>query len=247
MGSLRACPSARKVAARRAKRFRVSRNRGRHLARGGPQYRRNPALSPEPMPRCHRCSWTIGGMVAADPASRQSGRRSFRDFVPRRTRPNRALARWLVVQNWVYAVCREHPRTPGYTKGGRYLGRRSAFPQWCENPTEGPRIAVGDAAFAYDPLAGQGIRFALASAFAAASVIQCWKENGDRGTANCFYGDFVRQARARHLEFLAKLELDLPADVLESLAEQRSLLRKHRLRRVKHRQPHRHRSRDYTR
>jgi len=95
-------------------------------------------------------------------------------------------------------------------KGARYLGRRPAFPQWCENPIEGRRIAVGDAAFAYDPLAGQGIRFALASAFAAASVIQCWKENGDHGTANCFYGDFVRQARARHLEFLAKLEPIFP-------------------------------------
>jgi len=130
-------------------------------------------------------------------------------------------------------------------KGARYLGRRPAFPQWCENPIEGRRIAVGDAAFAYDPLAGQGIRFALASAFAAASVIQDWKENGDHGAANRFYRDFVGQARVRHLEFLAKLELDLPADVLESLAEQRSLLRKHRLRRVKHRQPHRHRSRDY--
>ena len=102
-------------------------------------------------------------------------------------------------------------------KGARYLGRRPAFPQWCENPIQGRRIAVGDAAFSCDPLAGQGIRFALASAFAAASVIQYWKENSNRGAANRFYRDFVGQARVRHLEFLAKLELDLPADVLEPL------------------------------
>jgi len=106
------------------------------------------------------------------------------------------------------------PDTPN---GARYLGRRPAFPQWCENPIEGRRIAVGDAAFAYDPLAGQGIRFALASAFAAASVIQDWKENGDHGAANRFYRDFVGQARVRHLEFLAKLELDLPAEITEPL------------------------------
>jgi len=107
-------------------------------------------------------------------------------------------------------------------KGARYLGRRPAFPQWCENPIQGRRIAVGDAAFSCDPLAGQGIRFALASAFAAASVIQYWKENSNRGAANRFYRDFVGQARVRHLEFLAKLELDLPADVLEPLPKRLS-------------------------
>ena len=106
------------------------------------------------------------------------------------------------------------PDTP---RGARYLGRRPAFPQWCENPIVGSRIAVGDAAFAYDPLAGQGIRFALASAFAAASVIQCWKEEGDHEAASRFYLDFVGQARVRHLEFLAKLEIDLPPEALDPL------------------------------
>jgi hypothetical protein len=93
--------------------------------------------------------------------------------------------------------------------GARFLGRRPAFPQWCENPVVGRRIAVGDAAFAYNPLAGQGIRFALASAFAAASVIRTWAEKGDRDAARRFYRGFVAQARIRHLEFLRKLELDV--------------------------------------
>jgi len=91
----------------------------------------------------------------------------------------------------------------------RYLGRRPAFPQWCEKPIQGRRIAVGDAALAYDPLAGQGIRFALASAFAAASVIQTWREDGDLEPATRFYTNFVAQARIRHLNFLEKLTLDI--------------------------------------
>jgi flavin-dependent dehydrogenase len=64
---------------------------------------------------------------------------------------------------------------------------------------------------AHDPLAGQGIRFALASAFAAASVIQTWADKGDREAARCFYRSFVAQARIRHLEFLEQRELDAAA------------------------------------
>src|ERR1700674_2334828 len=123
---------------------------------------------------------------------------------------------------WIYQIgstlgvvsTRGRPKTP---QGARYLGRRPAFPQWCENPIEGLRIAVGDAAFAYDPLAGQGIRFALASAFAAASVIQCRKDNGGREVADRFYRNFVRQARVRHLKCLARLNLALPPAVWEPL------------------------------
>jgi hypothetical protein len=90
----------------------------------------------------------------------------------------------------------------------RFLGRRPAFPQWCEKPIDGHRIAVGDAALAHNPLAGQGIRFALASAFAATSVIQAWADKGDARAACRFYTSFVAQARIRHLEFLHRLELD---------------------------------------
>jgi hypothetical protein len=95
------------------------------------------------------------------------------------------------------------PRAPA---GARPLGRRPAFPQWCEEPVRGRRISVGDAALAYDPLAGQGIRFALASAFAASTVIHAWAGNGDAEAAARFYRDFVDHARIRHLEFLANLD-----------------------------------------
>jgi hypothetical protein len=104
-------------------------------------------------------------------------------------------------------------RRPDVPAGASYLGRRPAFPQWCEDPVRGKRIAVGDAALAYDPLAGQGIRFALASAFAAASVIQAWAGNGDPEAAARYYRSFVAHARIRHLEFLAELELDQPPEV----------------------------------
>ncbi len=104
-------------------------------------------------------------------------------------------------------------RRPGVPAGARYLGRRPAFPQWCEDPVRGKRIAVGDAALAYDPLAGQGIRFALASAFAAAPVIRAWTGDGDPEAAERYYRSFVAHARIRHLEFLAKLELDEAPEV----------------------------------
>jgi hypothetical protein len=105
----------------------------------------------------------------------------------------------------VVSTHRNRPRAPA---GARALGRRPAFPQWCEEPVRGRRIAVGDAALAYDPLAGQGIRFALASAFAASTVIHTWAGNGDAEAADRFYRDFVAHARIRHLEFLAKLDRD---------------------------------------
>lgn len=97
----------------------------------------------------------------------------------------------------------------------RYLGRRPAFPQWCERPVEGRRIAVGDAAFAYSPIAGFGIRFALASAFAAAPVIRIWCENGREADAEAgtrFYENFVNQARTRHVEFLEKSSTQHPPE-----------------------------------
>jgi hypothetical protein len=106
---------------------------------------------------------------------------------------------------------------PSVPPGASYLGRRPAFPQWCKEPVQGRRIAVGDAALAYDPLAGQGIRFALASAFAAASVIHTWTEGGDAEASTRFYRDFVAHARIRHLEFLSKLELDQAPETPEAL------------------------------
>jgi hypothetical protein len=70
---------------------------------------------------------------------------------------------------------------------------------------------VGDAAFAFDPIAGQGIRFALASAFAAVPLLRTWFDNGPEADAEAgvrFYETFVTQARTRHLKFLARSPLE---------------------------------------
>jgi hypothetical protein len=88
---------------------------------------------------------------------------------------------------------------------GQYLCRRPAFPQWSTRPIDGRRIAIGDAAFAFDPIAGSGIRFALASAFAAAPLVRTWAENGcaaDVEAGARFYKTFVNQVRSSHWEFL---------------------------------------------
>ena len=87
-----------------------------------------------------------------------------------------------------------------------HIGRRPAFPQWSENPVQQRRLAIGDAALAYDPLAGQGIRFALSSAMTAAAVVNTWR-NSPRGRERAahFYYDYVDQSRRRHLEFISQL------------------------------------------
>jgi hypothetical protein len=99
-----------------------------------------------------------------------------------------------------------------------FLGRRPAFPQWCDNPLVRRRIAIGDAALAYDPIAGQGIRFAIVSAFAAASVLQTWRD-GPYDPAARFYRNFVAQAVNRHLAAREQMNLTLPLSEPESLPE----------------------------
>jgi flavin-dependent dehydrogenase len=92
------------------------------------------------------------------------------------------------------------------SSGSEYLGRRPAFPQWAENPIRSRRLAVGDAALAYDPVAGQGIRFALSSAFAAVAVINTLKNlPGEGAAAERFYQAFIKQSRQRHLQFVRQL------------------------------------------
>lgn len=86
-----------------------------------------------------------------------------------------------------------------------YAGRRPAFPQWSDHPVCGRRLAVGDAALAYDPLAGQGIRFALSSAFAAASVVNTWRTEPSRAAAERFYERFVTRCREMHFQFIERL------------------------------------------
>ena len=88
----------------------------------------------------------------------------------------------------------------------KYAGRRPAFPQWSETPVKGRRLAVGDAALACDPVAAQGIRFALSSAFAAAAVVNTWRNSSCESTsAERFYANLVIQSRQRHLQFVEEL------------------------------------------
>lgn len=87
-----------------------------------------------------------------------------------------------------------------------FAGHRPAFVQWCEHPIANRRLAVGDAALAYSPLAGQGIRFALATAYSAGAVIRTWRDEPSAVAATeQYYSRFVDSARQRHLAFLAQL------------------------------------------
>ena len=92
-----------------------------------------------------------------------------------------------------------------------YVGRRPAFPQWAIEPACGRRFAVGDAAFASDPLAGQGIRFAMASGIAAAAAVHSLAQSAWATLAVDYYRNFVGSARDRHLAWLARLREGLSA------------------------------------
>ncbi|MBR8839082.1 MAG: hypothetical protein DSM106950_35055 [Stigonema ocellatum SAG 48.90 = DSM 106950] len=88
----------------------------------------------------------------------------------------------------------------------RLLGRRPAFPQWAEEPVSGRRLAIGDAALAYNPMAGQGIRFALSSALAAAAVVRTLVESpDDKDYATQFYSELVNGERQKHLSSINSL------------------------------------------
>ena len=91
-------------------------------------------------------------------------------------------------------------------------GRRPAGVQRAAEVVSGRRIAVGDAALAHDPIAGQGIRFALGSAIAAATTLVTWA--GDptrRDIATRYYRDLVAAEHRRHLATLGRLaEADPP-------------------------------------
>ena len=88
-----------------------------------------------------------------------------------------------------------------------YCGRRPAFTQWSDDPINGRKIAVGDAALAYNPLAGQGIRFALSSAITASSVVNTRQTAPSRATAaERFYRSFVARSRDDHFRFVDHLQ-----------------------------------------
>ena len=95
-------------------------------------------------------------------------------------------------------------RNLGISSGGlSMVGPRIAGVQWAACPIQHRTIAVGDAALAHDPISGQGIRFALASALAAASVIRTWRRRpSDEAMAWRFYSDFVATELRRHLSFV---------------------------------------------
>lgn len=100
------------------------------------------------------------------------------------------------------------------------LGRRPAFPQAAAVPIRARVLAIGDAAFAHDPIGGRGISFALGSAFAAAATLQSWRDHPERRTAaRLYYRRYVAAEQSRHLAFLrefyaaprSKLALELPS------------------------------------
>ena len=85
-----------------------------------------------------------------------------------------------------------------------YLGRRPAFPQSAITPQRGRVLAIGDAAFSHDPIGGRGLSFALGSAFAAAAVLQTWRDHPARWQcAAAYYADYVAAEKRRHLAFIS--------------------------------------------
>jgi hypothetical protein len=85
-----------------------------------------------------------------------------------------------------------------------YLGRRPAFPQSAAIPLRARVLAIGDAAFSHDPIGGRGLSFALGSAFAAAAVLQTWRDHPARWQcAVAYYADYVAAEKRRHLAFIS--------------------------------------------
>lgn len=86
------------------------------------------------------------------------------------------------------------------------VGMCPAAVQWSRQPVAPGRLAVGDAALALNPVAGQGVRFVVLSALAAA-VLRSWKDgswrDGAAALASDYYRCFVDGVRSRHLAKLA--------------------------------------------
>jgi hypothetical protein len=113
------------------------------------------------------------------------------------------------------------------------IGHRTASIQWSQNPVQLGLLAIGDAALSYNPIAGNGIRFGLASALAAANVLTTWRD-GNAEVASEYYRRFVAAARKRHIEFVHKVlvghststskpSTDLPANRLVRFSAGRCL------------------------
>jgi 2-polyprenyl-6-methoxyphenol hydroxylase-like FAD-dependent oxidoreductase len=91
------------------------------------------------------------------------------------------------------------------------VGYRPAAVQWSRQPVAPGRLAIGDAALALSPLAGQGLRFAVSSALAAA-MLRSWS-NGPAPLASDYYRRFVDGVRSRHLAKLAVITAAQPGSV----------------------------------
>ncbi len=88
----------------------------------------------------------------------------------------------------------------------RWKGRRAAFVQWPKRVVQHRLLAVGDAAFAHDPVSGQGVRFALSCALAVAAAIRTWRRSPDDALlATQFYEELVATERDRHCALLQTL------------------------------------------
>ncbi len=88
---------------------------------------------------------------------------------------------------------------------------RPAGVQWADDPVGPGRLSVGDAALAYSPMAGTGLRFALSSALAVAAVLTSWAA-GERVAADSYYRSMVAGARRRHLAQLTAFEEPIAPD-----------------------------------
>jgi flavin-dependent dehydrogenase len=85
----------------------------------------------------------------------------------------------------------------------RFVSRRFCSPQWALTPLAKHRLSVGDAAFAYYPLAGMGVNFALTTAMAAAAVLHTrWRCPAPCDIADEYYVELCEAARISHLTTL---------------------------------------------
>ena len=98
------------------------------------------------------------------------------------------------------------------------VGVRSAAVQWSIHPVRERQLAIGDAALALNPLAGQGVRFALPSALSAAAVLATWAEASaaSKTVASTYYDSFVGGVRARHLAQLQQIHAQSESPRLRS-------------------------------
>jgi hypothetical protein len=93
------------------------------------------------------------------------------------------------------------------------VGIRPAAVQWSSQPVAPGRLAIGDAALALSPIAGQGLRFALSSALAASAVLRTWSD-GPSDLASDYYHRFVDGVRSRHLAKLTDIAGAQPRSVV---------------------------------